>query len=236
MKLMGLSESDLDQPMYGVTETARLVGLSPNRVRRWLKGYEYDYGSERRSQGPVVRQSVCAESEYASFLDLIDLLFVKQFLDTGLSLQRLRTALDEASQILGTNHFARNKFFTDGRNIYLEIKRLGEEVEKKSILQLLSKGQWVIPEVIVLLAEQVDFDHKSELARRWYPPGMDGLIVLDPLQSFGRPSIVGRGIATANVFDFFQAEDSRIRPTCRWFKISQNEANAAVSFEQQLAA
>jgi hypothetical protein len=50
----------LDVPMYSPAMASRLVGLEPSRVRRWLQGYEYTY-------------------QHASFVDLIDLLFVKKF-------------------------------------------------------------------------------------------------------------------------------------------------------------
>ena len=142
-----LINSQLDFPSYSVAETSRLVGLSVNRVRRWLKGYDYYYDSTLRHKRPVVKQRGSAKTSYASFLDLVDLLFVKRFLDHGVSLQKVRKALDEARQILGTNHFARESFFTDGKNIYLQVKEAGE-----AILELLSGGQWVIASIIKALS------------------------------------------------------------------------------------
>lgn len=226
-----VSEKLLDEPMYTVAEASRLVGISDARVCRWLRGYSYEYRDARRRQRPVIHPASGAETSFASFLDLVDLLFVKGFLDYGISLQRVRKALDEAACILGTEHFARQSFFTDGRDIYLQVKKEGD-----AILQLLSGGQWVIHDVITELAQQIVFDATSELARRWYPRGRDGHIVLDPLVSFGRPSIVGTGVATSNVFDFFVAEGRKVRPVCRWFDLTQRQVDAAVSFEERLAA
>jgi len=97
---------ELDRPSYPAAEAGRLVGLAAGRVRRWLKGYGYNYGDSLRHQPPVVQRNEPTGS-YASFLDLVDLLFVKRFLDHGVSLQRVRRALDEAREILGTtNEFA----------------------------------------------------------------------------------------------------------------------------------
>ena len=223
--------NQLDEPMYPSAEAGRLVGLSAFRVRRWLKGYEYEYDSTRRHQPPVIRRTDREDIGFASFLDLVDLLFAKRFIDYGMSLQRLRKAFDEATEILNTDHFARRNFFTDGNNIYLEVKEEGD-----AILQLLSGGQWVIPEIIKELAHQIDFDEFTGLARRWYPLGPDGLVVLDPLVSFGRPSIVGKGVATGNVYDFFVAEDRQVRPVCRWMELSRSEVEAAVTFEERLVA
>lgn len=82
----------LDRPSYPAAEAGRLVGLTASRVRRWLGGYGYSYGDAVRRQPPVLRRRETAGS-YASFLDLVDLLFVKRFLDHGVSLQRVRRAL-----------------------------------------------------------------------------------------------------------------------------------------------
>jgi len=179
----------------------------------------------------VIRRKGTVGTSFASFLDLIDLLFAQRFINYGVSLQKLRKALDEAAEILHTDHFARRSFFTDGRNIYLQVKEEGN-----AILELLSGGQWVIPDIIKELSHQIDFDSATELALRWYPMGPDGLVVLDPMISFGRPAIVKRGIATGNVFDLFLAEERRVRPVCRWMDLSTNEVNAAIRFEEQFAA
>lgn len=222
---------DWDRAAYPAAEAGRLVGLAPERVRRWLRGYDYTYASKRRHQPAVLRRKRSEHRTHASFLDLVDLLFVKRFVDYGLSLQRVRRALDEACDILGTDHFARRSFFTDGRDIYLQVKEKGED-----LLQLLSGGQWVIAPIIQQLAEQIEFDDPTGLARRWYPLGPNGLIVLDPLVSFGRPTVAGRGIATANVFDLYKGEMERLEPVQEWLGLHRDEVLAAVRFEQRLAA
>jgi uncharacterized protein (DUF433 family)/DNA-binding transcriptional MerR regulator len=224
-------ESVLDAPAYPAAEAARFIGLKPDRVRRWLKGYSYSYHARQIHQSPVVSGSQAGETRYASFLDLIDLLFVKQFLDHGISLQKVRKALDEASSILATRHFARQSFFTDGKDLYLKVKDQGD-----AILELLSGGQWVIPEIITDLAHQIEFGAHLGLAKRWYPLGADRSIVLDPTVAYGRPSIVGKGVMTANVFDFYIAEGRQIRPTCRWLDLTQQQVLDAIRFEESIAA
>ena len=121
------SHDRLRRPSYAAAEAGRLVGLTAERVRRWLRGYGYSYGDAVRGQPPVVRQGRGLPSPYASFLDLVDLLFVKRFLDHGVSLQKVRRALDEAREVLGTNHFARQTFFTDGGAIFLRLKEGAQE-------------------------------------------------------------------------------------------------------------
>lgn len=226
-------EDQYNIPMYFPSEVARLVDISKYRVHRWLEGYEYDYESKRRRQDPVIQKAWQDKDypHYASFFDLVDLLFVKRFLDYGISLQKLRKALDEAKDILGTEHFARQSFFTDGRNICLLVKEKGD-----AILELLSGGQWVISNLIKQLAHQIDFDESTEFARRWFPIEGNRLVVLDPLVSFGRPIIAKKSITTENIFDLFIAEGEADLPVCEWMDLSPEEVKVAVKFERHLAA
>jgi DNA-binding transcriptional MerR regulator/uncharacterized protein (DUF433 family) len=220
-----------DLPTYSAAEAGRLVGLHPSRIRRWLRGYDYRYAANVRYQRPVIRRRGARLGTYASFLDLIDLLFVKRFLDHGVSLQRIRRALDEASEILGTDHFARSNFFTDGREIYVEVREQGD-----AILQLLSGGQRVIAPLIRKLAEQIEFDGETGLARRWYPLGPGTRVVLDPCIAFGHPALLGRRTLTANVYDFYRAERCSLERTCEWLELDPEEVRAAVAFEERIAA
>ncbi len=225
----------LDRPSYAVAEAGRVVGLSAGRVRRWLRGYEYRYGDAVRGQPPVLQGSG-TEGSYASFLDLVDLLFVKRFLDYGVPLQKVRRALDEARRLLGTNHFARQTFFTDGGSIFLRLQEEAHKGRGEAILELMSGGQWVIAAVIRELARQIEFESPEGLASRWYPLGRSRPVVLDPMVSFGAPSIAGRGVKTINIHDLFVAEDERLEPVRAWWMLTDAEVQAAVDFERQLAA
>jgi uncharacterized protein (DUF433 family) len=231
--------TNLDRPTYSPTLAGRLVDLSPDRVRRWLLGYSYSYpvstGELRTSQkAPVVHRKGARGSQYASFLDLIDLLFVKKFLDHGISLQRLRQALDETQKIIGGHHFAQRGFFTDGKKIYLEVKHSKQSAD--ALLELLSGGQWVIAPVIKQAAHQIEFDDETGFAERWYPLGQDKPIVIDPAIAFGAPTLVGRGIKTSNVHDLFLAEEKQVNRVCSWMSLTESEVRTAVAFESQLLA
>lgn len=226
-----------DIPMYPTATVGRLVKLSSGRVRRWLRGYGYKYTTGPKKiirkgyKEPVVIRKETEEPSYASFLDLIDLLFVKEFLEYGISLQRTRKALYEAEEILGGHHFAQKNFFTDGKNIYLQVKD-----EADALIELLSGGQWVIASIIKELSHQIEFDKPTGFAKKWYPLGPRGYVVLDPEISFGKPSLINRGIATANVYDFFIGENKNIGSVCNWMDLKKDEVKAAVSFESILKA
>lgn len=224
-------------PMYNPTLVGRLVGLTTGRVKRWLEGYNYTYEVgpiKQLREGhkePIITRTETNFPNYATFLDLIDLLFVKRFLDYGISLQRIRKALDEVKKIIGEDHFAQRNFFTDGRKIYLQTRN-----EADALLELLSGGQWVIAPIIKELAHQIKFDEPTGFAMQWYPLGIEGKIVLDPKISFGEPTIVNKGISTANIYDLYFGERKRLKKVCSWLNLGEEEVKAALFFESKLKA
>lgn len=229
-----------DIPMYTAAMAGYLTGISAGRVRRWLKGYSFQYAvkhpKEARTimsyKGPVVIGHGTGESQYASFLDLIDLLFIRRFLEAGISLQKMRKALEEAKERIGIYHFAQQMFFTDGKAIYVKIEK---SFPGGALMELLSGGQWVIAPVIESIAKQIEFDPVTKYAMRWqHPFDREGLIVIDPAVSFGQPSLSGRGISTAVIYDLFLAEHERYQPVCSWLSIREKEVNAAVQFEREV--
>jgi uncharacterized protein (DUF433 family) len=230
---------ELEAPRYTVALASRLTALRPERIRRWVRGYTYEYHQSRAGdvrlikKAPVLLTRGNQDDPFVSFLELIDLLFIKKFLDEGISLQRLRHALNEAMEIVGRRHFAEQIFFTDGRDVYLSVR---DNPKADSILQLLSGGQWVIAPVIRQIAKQIDFDERLGFAERWYPLGRNRRVVIDPLVSFGAPSILGKGVRTANIYDMFLAEGSRSSAVAEWLDLEQSEVDAAVEFEVQLKA
>lgn len=219
-----------DEPRYSPTEAGRIVGLTVGRVRRWLRGYKYQHGDNVVTMAPVLTRE--SDSKYASFLDLVDLLFVKKFLEVGFSLQKIRSALAEAEGIVGGHHFAQRSFMTDGKNIFLWVK----DSNSPHLLQLFSGGQWVIEDFIVRLARQIDFDEETGFAERWYPAGREGRVVLDPRIAFGAPTIIGTGVRTANIYDLFVGENENKQATAEWLNLRIEDVSAAIGYEQSIAA
>ena len=234
-----MEEDIFDVPMYPASFAARLLRVNVNRIRRWLQGYNFAYkvgkdGDQRySSMGSLVARKGAADSSYASFWDLIDLLFVNEFLKEEFSLQTLRKAWLEASKIVPGHHFAHRTFFTNAKSIYLEVNKVGSE---SAILQLLSGGQWAIAPIIKQLSHRIDFNEVSGYAEKYYPRDKDTSIVLDPKISFGSPALKRSGIRTDTIYDFYIAENRNGDATCEWFSIGMAELESAVGFEEWLKA
>ena len=223
------------EPRYGFAEASRLVGMSTTRVRRWLKGYRYswDVSGEVRlgKQGPIVHDGQDDPKLGASFFDLIELIFARAFVEKGIPIQRIRSALFEAKEVFELDYpFAHRRFFTDGSEIYLEVKKEHPE----QLLQLFSGGQWVIPEVIHAMSEQITFDSATGMPLDWWPRGKDGGIIVNPRVSFGAPTLASIRIKTSNIYDLFRAENRERSTVAQWYGISEEDVYSAVEFEEQL--
>ena len=167
----------------------------------------------------------------ASFLDLVELLFAKKFTDEGFSLQRIRAALEEARLVFELDYpFASQMFFMDGREIYVQVREEGSE----HLLQLFSGGQWVIRDVITMMARQLTFDEMTGLPLDWWPLGKDRGVVLSPMVSFGAPSLAARHVKTVNIHDLYVAENRDSEVVSNWFDIPLDDVQAAIEFEELL--
>ena len=234
------AETDvLDVPIYSVPAAGRFVGLNTTRVRRWLKGYAFPYsdrqGGERRGHSPPVVPGHEYEGRiYASFLHLMDLLFVREFLARGLSLQNIRKHLDEVREVAGAPHFARRRLFARGQIVFLQLEAEFKEL-RGGYLELGSGGQLAMPRFVEMIGKQIDFSATSNWAERWYPPGHGRMIVLDPKVCFGSPTIARHRITTSTVHEAYLAEGQDVEAVCDWMSVAPREVKAAVKFEQSLA-
>lgn len=229
-------------PAYPLAEAGRLVGISSGRVGRWLRGYEYSYkvaGDEEAiigRQDSLVHPTTKNKPTHASFLDLIDLLFVKRFIDRGYTLQFIRKALNEAQTYLDTPHFASARFFTSGKDIFLENLTAPDGTE--SLIALLKGGQQAFPNIVKEIGEKIDFEDITGFgfAARWFPLGKEKHIVIDPQISFGQPTIFGSRITTSNIYDLYLGEKKKIENVSKWFNIPTVKIKTAIQFEHSIHA
>ena len=61
-------------------------------------------------------------------------------------------------------------------------------------------------------------------------------MILDPFVSHGAPTLVGRGVKTANIHDLFMAENESLTAVRAWWSLTDMEIEAAVEFERGIAA
>ncbi len=222
------------KPRYPAAETARLVGLTPSRVRRWLHGYTYRWPPDAQDtvrQSPMVARA--GDDPYATFGDLVELWLIKEFLKRRFSMQKARAAIREAAELWGPYPFAQRRIYALGNAIVIEEVK---KAEKATLLELLTRGQRVLPNIVESCADEIEFRKGVRYASRLYPLGKKTPVVIDPAFGFGAPTVKNRSVKTTNVYDLYLAEGEKIAPVCRWFGISRAKAEAAVRFEREIAA
>lgn len=223
----------LQTGIYAVSEASRLANVSPQRIRRWLKGYEFRV-KHGRHHSPAVWNSQLDPIDHTmalGFLDLLEIRAVDAFVSAGVSWKDLRRIHSEARRCLGTAHpFCTNSFATDGQTIFMELQEKNHGV----MLWDMCDVQRVFDKVIRPFLKNVDFD-SGKVPRRWWPRGKSRQVALDPRRSFGHPIIFREGIATKVLARSARANDS-VEEVARWFQISPASVREAVDFEQALAA
>ncbi|MEM6555534.1 MAG: DUF433 domain-containing protein [Pseudomonadota bacterium] len=221
----------LAQGFYTIKEAASLIaldviGVTHSSLRRAFsetKRYEAAVESTRAYDGKVTD---------ISFNDLLELRFIAYFKNKGVTSQAIRKAAETARQEFGPHPFARRDvvFKQEGRKIFSEA---AEETGDKRFLDLIQK-QYAFELVQDFFDQGVEWS-ASQYAEYWQPKKTAfPSIVIDPRVSFGRPSIINRGLAVDTVFDALEAEDGDYDAVANWFEIDPQLVREAVQFRDEL--
>jgi uncharacterized protein (DUF433 family) len=213
--------------IYTVNEAAALIGLPGSRVRRWIAGYK---DSNNKLHSPLAASELPKlENKLAiSFADLVELCFIKAFLDKGVSLIAIRKATALAAEIIGVSShpFATHHFKTDTKSIL-------HSVDEKMLN--LNSSQYEL-EGIIKQSLFDGFTYDNEQAVTWRPSKNEKTILLDPRYSLGKPINERLGIRTKAIFNLWQAENKNTKTVASLFQLKPKEVMDAVHFEQRLAA
>ena len=223
----------LQTGIYTVPDAARLTGVSPWRIRRWLKGYEFKV-KHGRHRSPAVWNSQLDPIGHTialGFLDLLEVRCVDAFISAGVNWKTLRHVHDQAHTLVGHTHpFCTNRFATDGHTIFMEVRQRNDEVALWDLRDL----QRVFDRMIRPFLKNIEFDNER-IPRRWWPRGKAHLVALDPHRSFGQPIIFRDGVPTSILVRSVAANGS-VDEVARWFEIQPDSVREAVDYERTLAA
>lgn len=219
---------------YSYSDAARIIGITPGKLRRWVRDYDYYIHAHRRDQRPLVVRYFDPHDRVLSFLELIELLFVSLFRQEGLSLKTIRQAAETASRWFSTDYpFAIKQFNTDGRHIFAT---LADEATSDEIMAELSKGQFAFPMVIEPFLRKIDY-RADNLAQAFWPLGRQERVVIDPDRSFGKPIDAETGVPTSALYSAFLAEGPDSIPrVARWYEVPEAAVEGAITFERSLRA
>jgi DNA-binding transcriptional MerR regulator/uncharacterized protein (DUF433 family) len=220
--------------LYTFPEAARLVGVRPRVLRRWLQGYTKGKNEDVRFYPPLWKPEIVdADMDGLSFHDLLEVRFIKAFRELGISLQTIRIAAANARSIFESSYpFTCERFQTDGETIFAEAMRESGEIE----LLDLRRRQYVFERIVrSSLYAGIEFN-ASKRAVRWFPMKHSEAVVLDPAIAFGKPVVTEVGLRTDILYDAWLAERKDKQRVARLYEIPTKAVNAAIRFERLQAA
>lgn len=217
--------------IYAIPVAARLLQEQPATIDRWAFGYR----RRGTSYSPAISTDVppVSGTRVITFLELVELMFIRALLSTGLSWHTVRDASRVAARLLEDepHPFATQRWFADPAALYL---RLGQQHDEEILIEVAGHAQVAMQPLLDPYLKQLDFDVHG-IARRWFPHGFTTPVVVDPLRAFGMPVTEKGGVPTEVLAALHRAGDS-IESIAAWYRIGEAEVEAAVAYEMSLSA
>jgi uncharacterized protein (DUF433 family) len=218
--------------LYSLADAAQLLKTPPRNLRRWMDGYDYKANDEVRHVPALWVPDIpkIDDEIELSFRDLIELRFVRAFLEKGIRLPAVRHCLAYARKCIQTDRpFSSGRFRTDGRTIFLESL---EDAADPKLLDL-KKQQYVFKQVVEQSFK--DLDLEGDIVARWRPYRGKNSIVVDPTRSFGQPIASASGVPTVVLAEAVKAEGSIAR-VAMIYEVDKLVVQDAVKFHEELLA
>lgn len=224
--------------LYTPQEAAMLLHEAPSTVRRWAFGYK-----RNRAKGKVAHPALIltdlpmVEGERAlTFIELVELLYIRAFLRAGVSWNTVKTAANVAARMFDSTHpFALRRLYVDPKAVFAGVE---ENDGREMLIQLIGHGQHTMPSIVKPYLDELDFD-VNDVANRWWPMGRTGGVVIDPRHSFGAPIVDGTGIRARTLIDAHRDEfphyKARTVEHVAWtYNIRPVQVEAALQFQTWL--
>jgi hypothetical protein len=132
-----------DLALYPVPEAAQLVGVPVRSLWNWLRGYRYAARGRTVRAEPVIHPTA-RDGSVLSFVNLVEVGVLASFRKAGVSMQKVRRALDYVSRAMGIPHpLASGRILTDGVELFWEYQE--KEGEDLHLLNVSGGGTEGVP-------------------------------------------------------------------------------------------
>ena len=231
----------LNTGIYTPGEAAILLREDTRTVRRWAFGYPRSRGGTRVQHPPLIRTEIpVLEGERAlTFVELVELLYVRAFHGLGVSWKAIREAARVAANLFASEHpFALRQVYLDPNSVLYGA--VTEADGSEALIQLRGHGQQAFPSVVKPYLDQLEFV-VDDVASRWWPMGKGGGVLVDPRIAFGAPVVAEAGIRAETLSDAWDAESPaygrRAAERVAWmYEIEPKHVHTALGFRQWLQA
>lgn len=143
--------------LYTVPEAARLVGMSPSTLRAWTASRDMPSHNGAGRQPVVTALDRTRDNRSIPFVGLVEAHVVQAFRQTGLSMQRIRLALDVLRSQGELDHaLASKRLYGDGADVLYDYACRQPDKQLR-LLTIVQSGQQVFHDVIKAYLDRIVF-------------------------------------------------------------------------------
>lgn len=219
---------------YTIQEAIAFTRISYAKIRHWICG---DLRTKKNRTLSLIKTDIgkIEGQYYLSFNDLMELMMVDSFMESGVTIHTIRKAYKYASEYYKTfQPFTKYRFYTDSKGIYSDLeKNIKNVVTEDTPVYNMLTGQAQLARITRMFLDSVDFvksEHSSNIPLRWWPMSDNRHVVIDPQRNYGHPIINRSGVATIILAQGVATEKS-VKRVAYWYNVDEGDVRAAVKFE-----
>jgi uncharacterized protein (DUF433 family) len=196
--------------LFTVREAAGWLTVPASTVQGWARGYGRALAGGKTSVGKPVITSIPARGREPTipFVGLAEGLVLSAFRRAGVSMQRIRPALERLDREVGLEHaLASDRLYTDGVDVLYDY---GTSVDQGLVsdLVVVRNQQRVFAPVVRDYLRRITYS-EDHWAERIELPGYEhARVVVDLERAFGRPFLERTRVRAEDVVDRWLAGDS----------------------------
>ncbi len=234
-----------EMPLYGLAETSRYLKINLRTLSSWVRGRTYHLDDGTKKWWPPVIHLPDADTPLLSFYNLVEVHVLSGIRRIhNVQFRKVRDTLDYLDGLSSDHKYplATQDFWTDKFELFIK-SSVGNYICASR------HGQQVITEVVEQYLHRIERGTIDLSPFRLYPfssevkfnttSSQDGLrnlesqprnIEIDPLVSFGRPTLAGTGVPTNVIAGRFQAGED-VRALADDYGIEEAQIKEALSYE-----
>lgn len=220
-----------DEPAYRASEAAHILALPFGTVQAWSFGHDYRHADGKPKRFKRVIEPADTRHKLLSFANLCELHLLAVIRRRHrVKLPQVRQAVDYLREHMGeARPLLSAQFRTNGVDLFVE--RAGQ------LFNVSRQGQQALRADFEQALQRVEYDQRG-IAVRLFPfsapvanqPEQPLAVVVDPLRSFGRPSLADVYVRTEVIADRFDAGD-RIEELASDYRVTPRQIEEALRFE-----
>lgn len=198
--------------LYTVPEAARYLDVPTSTLNSWAHGYRNHPPGRRQVVGAPILTTLprrAVRMPVIPFIGLAEGAVLTAIRRSGVSMQRIRPALEQLDAQFGLSHaLASRRLYTDGAEVLFDYAEATHDpglVGAARELVVVRNGQRVFNDVVDAYLQRLEFDDQGYARLMRLPAYEVAEIVVDPARGFGQPIFARGGARLEDALGLFRA-------------------------------